>query len=294
MITRIFSLLVLTVTIFFAGNIPSRAESWDDLVSLTPQELKIREDILKDSETLLLASRFDELDRIANQYRTSKEMFTDGEWKLSVFYEGLSLFLKQAHEDVWQKRLDRLNEWVKTRPQSITARVALAECLVGYAFHGRSGNYSNNVDEYQRRLFFDRLKMAADVLLKARTLKQKCPGWWASIQRVALGLEMDRSEYENLFNEAVAFEPKYNAFYYRKAWHLLPRWFGEEGEWERFARTAADYLGGKEGDALYARIIWYMDRRGNLQNLMIRNPNISWNRVFKGIEAIKSLKSSKP
>jgi hypothetical protein len=64
-----------------------------------------------------------------------------------------------------------------------------------------------------------------------------------------LGLSQDwpRERFDKVFDEAVAYEPLYRANYYQKAQYLLPKWHGEEGEWEKFAVQSADQLGGVDG-----------------------------------------------
>jgi hypothetical protein len=262
------------------------------LESITKAEQNERNSILTQSESLLLASNFNELDRIADNFRTSKTHFIDGEWKLSVFYDGMSYYMRQAPEDNWINRLEKLRRWVSTKPNSITAHVALAECLVGYAFHGRGGAYSKDVEDAQWKMFNGRLKDASMVLEQVKNLKQKCPGWLSTYQRIALGRKLNKIKIEQLLDMAVAFEPSYNMYYFRTAWLLLPRWLGEEGDWERFAKSRADRVGGPDGDILYARIVWFIDRRSP-KDVVDQNQNISWQRVGNGIQLMKKLSGGK-
>lgn len=69
---------------------------------------------------------------------------------------------------------------------------------------------------------------------------------------MALGQSWPRGAYEQLFREAVAAQPTYGHFYLHKARFLLPRWFGEVGEWQRFAAETKVARGGE----LYALICW--------------------------------------
>jgi uncharacterized protein DUF4034 len=288
MLSRKHLIFCLTLMVLFiSGDWKAMAsEEWDKLVHVSAAERDLRHSIIDQSEALLLASRYDELDRIADQYRKSKETFTNGEWKLSALYEGTSAFKEDtAPENKWKMKLDRLNDWVQKKPQSITARVALAECLTGYAAEKRGTNFASKVTEEQWRGFNENMKKAAEVLIGARTLKEKCPGWWSAFQSVAMA-GMDRETYEKLFNEAISFEPKYSRFYFLKTMYLFPIWYGEEGEWEQFAKSAADGVGGKDGDILYARIVWAADSVYGDRNLKYRNPSISWDRVQRGVDAM--------
>lgn len=264
-----------------------KADDWGALRAIASSEQNERDTILAQTESLLSASDYDGLERIADGYRNSKATFADGEWKLSVFYDDLSYYLRQTPEENWVSRLNKLKEWVATKPDSITARVALAECLAGYAFHGRGAAYANEVQEEQWRRFKERLDEAKEVLDQAKSLQQKCPGWSAAYLRLAVGLEWDRNQYDEFLASAIADEPTYNVYYYRAAWYLLPWWFGEDGDWEDFAKSAADRVGGSDGDILYTRIVWFLDRRAP-QDIVTHNPKIQWQRVDNGIKLIKS------
>jgi hypothetical protein len=87
-----------------------------------------------------------------------------------------------------------------------------------------------------------------------RDQRAVCPHWFAAMQSIALGQHWTREDYESLFEEAVAREPEYIDYYTRKATYLLPRWHGEEGEWQAFARGLISRFPNGMGDELYARI----------------------------------------
>ena len=262
------------------------ADDWGALRAIETSEQDERNAILAQTESLLSASDYDGLEKVADSYRTSKAAFTDGEWKLSVYYDDLAYYLCERSEEDWVRRLNKLKEWVAAKPESITARVALAECLDGYAFYGRGAAYANEVQEDQWRRFNERLAEAQDVLDQAKDLQQKCPGWWAAYLRLAVGLQWERAQYDDFLASAIAYEPTYNVYYYRAAWYLLPWWFGENGDWEDFAKSAADSVGGNDGNILYTRIVWFLARRAP-RDVVTKNPRIQWQRVNNGIALIK-------
>lgn len=280
--------LVFQAATTFAGD----ATAWNEIAGVTEKEMAERSEIAQQAEQLLLSAQFDKLESLAKEFRTSKEEFSDGEWKLNVFYDGMSYYTRRASEKSWTSRLSKLRQWVQEKPKSITARVALAECLVGYAFFGRSHGWAKDVTEEQWKLFDERLNEAARVLHDAKGIGGNCPQYLAALQRVALE-GWNRQEYEKLFERAVASEPRFNVYYFRKALILLPRWFGEPGEWERFAEASADRVDGASGDMLYARIVWFLDRWGPCKNLRERPKTVDWDRMEHGLEAIQAGKCSR-
>jgi hypothetical protein len=289
MLRTLFGVFFLVLTLESAAL--AKPDDWRALYDQAVHDYTFRINFRNSVDKTLSESQFEALDGAATSFRTLKRQSANGEWTLSVIYEELSYYLRDVPEADWLTRLERLQTWVAAKPESITARIALAECLIGYAFHGRGGNYSPQVTAQQWGTFNERMDKASKILNDAGSLKQKCPEWWAAYQRLALG-NMGRSDYDRLFDAAIADEPSYNTFYFRKAWYLLPWWNGEEGEWERFAGLSADNLGGDEGDILYARIVWFIDRRAP-NNVVDNNPRISWDRVKRGIELIKTVESKK-
>jgi hypothetical protein len=262
--------------------------SWQQLAGVTKEEISDRQDIQRKAGLLLVDRRFEGLESLATRYRNSKEAFSDGEWKLSVFYNSMTYYLSTASEAMWTNRIENLRRWVREKPKSVTAHVALAECIVGYAFAGRSYGWAKDVSEEQWRLFRERMDEATRVLMEVKDISPSCPGWLAAFQRIASSSGWPPQAYEKLFKEAIASEPTYNMYYFRKAWHLMPRWSGKPGEWEEFATASANKTGGVAGDVLYARIVWFLDRYGPYDNMTQKPKSIDWDRVCRGLKAIKA------
>jgi hypothetical protein len=93
-----------------------------------------------------------------------------------------------------------------------------------------SVGYANTVSEEAGRLFEERLARAASVLNGARDLKAKCPVYWTTALKVALGLGASKQQEERIFQEAVQAYPDYVPIYIERGMFLLPRWYGEAGE----------------------------------------------------------------
>lgn len=123
------------------------------------------------------------------------------------------------------------------------------------------------------------------ILRRAKTLPLKCPHWWAVTQQVGLGQAWDRKTYDGLFAEAIGVEPDYTTYYIQKLVYLLPGWHGEKGDWQAFARSAAETRGGEAGDLLYARLIWYVLRQRNLTE-SYTEPSISWTLLDRSFAAL--------
>jgi Domain of unknown function (DUF4034) len=232
---------------------------------------------------LFAAGNFEGLDTLADQLRKTKARYASGMWRISAFYQELEVE-RRAPPDVWKTQQQTLERWIVQRPQSITARVALADFLTKYAWQARGADWANKVTPEGWDLFAERLSAATKVLGDARSLETKDPHWWFVAQTVALGQGWDRATYERLFAEAIAFEPEYHHCYCSKARFLLPKWYGQPGEWEQFAMESAARPGGP-GPAIYARIV---DSVTGDYTDIFHESGASWEQTRAGFELLVS------
>ncbi len=189
--------------------------------------------------TLFNKSNFSQLEKLANTDRATKAKFGNGEWKIFTFYDCLRCSDKDP-DATWQLHAQILQAWEKAKPNSITARVAYAEYLTDYAGHARGGGYADTVTPVGWRLFAERLGEARKALDDAKTLEPKCPMWWMVRLEVALGQGgLDRAAYDKLFAEAKQEEPQFWHDDIERGIYLLPRWYGEPGDWEAAAEKEA-------------------------------------------------------
>jgi Domain of unknown function (DUF4034) len=234
----------------------------------------------------LLGSRdFAKLDAFFKKLRDSKEQFANGSWKLHCAYHGISLSEESSVLN-WETHLAILQQWTNAQPQSVTARVALADAFVSYAWRARGNGPTGQISEVGSLLFNARMTEASRVLIQARSLKEKCPYMWFVLFRKELGISTGKKTFDANFKRAVAAWPDYTPFYQGRAYYFLPRWNGEIGEWESDLAKSADEVGGEDGDILYARAVWSMHQSRLFSNIFTDN-NISWPRVNKGFEAIE-------
>jgi len=230
------------------------------------------------------------IDREAGKLRISKERLPGGYWKLKALYEAIyEPAGEQASDGDWQDQMTQLEGWVKQRPQSITARVALAAAWRSYAWKARGDGRAETVSDVAWEVFNKRLSIAAQVLYEAATLKEKCPEWYEVSLRVSVGQSWNREEFERLFAEGVKLEPTFYYLYQVKAMYLLPRWFGKEGEWERFAEESALKVGGHQGDIIFFAIYAAM-LSVNVNDVTFMNTHhFAWPRLKAGFRSIEKL-----
>lgn len=287
--TRVFRwigklvLVVLTLFVTFVVAITILRPDDPTVEMLANSESAQREAYGRQMRELLYAGQYDSLEHVADRLRRERLRWDTGDWKLRTFYVlGFRLKESGSSEDQWVLLDEHLRRWIAARPMSITARIALTNSLVGHAWHARGAGVSRTVSDSGRQLFGERLAEARAVLIEARALPVSCPGWWAAAQQVALGEGWDRQVYDSLFQDAVTREPTYFAYYELRALHLLRRWYGEDGEWQRDARASADAHPGVVGDEIYARIVWSQEDLG--LDDYFADSSASWARTRRGFE----------
>jgi hypothetical protein len=200
-------------------------------------------------------------------------------WQLQALFRGFEdPWVGHTTELDWQNHIERLKRWVKAKPQSITARVALAEAYGAYAWDARGDGTSDTVSETGWDLFKEHLEKSKDTLDEASSLEAKCPEWYLAMETVARGQGWSLPKAAELIQKAIEFEPGYYSSYGMHANFLLPKWFGEDGDTAKFAQQSADRIGGNDGDILYfqiaPRVVCPCDEPEHLR--------MSWPRIRKG------------
>ncbi len=228
--------------------------------------------------------QFADLDQFAEDLRKTKLRLPGGGWRLYRFYGQLAepAAGRKTPGDEWEAHFKLLREWTMSYPDSITARVAYADALVTYAWLARGGDYADKVSSKQWALFKERLGQAEQVLRESYKLQTRCPHWYAVMQNVALGQGWGVNDYDQLVDEAIRSEPLYLAYYSGKAEFLLPRWYGDDGDSEKFVREAADRVGGTEGSVIYYYVFSYLTRFYKDDGRFESKVSASWPRLKQG------------
>ena len=254
-----------------------------EITVVETEEAKEHKAIQARAAGLFAAADYPALEELARGYRESKVCYADGGWKLRDVYYGVTPDGKRT-EQAWIEQMAALQRWVQARPQSITARVALADGWVDYGWAARGGGYANTVTEQGWKHFGQRLEKAARVLKEAGELKEQCPRSWVVWLTLAKGMGAEKDQFEILFQKAIEAEPAFAPYYNQKAIYLLPRWHGKPGDTADFLQSAADKLGGEEGDVLYARAAWAL--QGVEGNIFV-DRGLTWPRVDKGFTVLE-------
>ena len=255
----------------------------------TPGNLQTEQEYESPIKQYFSQENFDQLEKAATEAREGKGRILGGVWKLFAFYDAVDTTFIREHSDEsdWKMNLDSLKRWVGAKPDSAAARISLAQAYVGYAWQARGGGYADSVSEEGWELYGERIALAAATLAEAARLKQKCPYWFEVMQNVALAQGWDKSQARELMELAVASEPHFYHFYREYAYFLQPKWYGDKGEAEAFAKEISDRVGGQEGDFLYFEIASLVACQCDSEKTALQN--MSWPRIKQGYAALEQL-----
>jgi len=234
----------------------------------------------------LLHEDFPTLEAYGAELVTSKARFPGGRWKIQRFGETLAKCPtgEDSPDTAWHDHLNRLKKWMLAFPHSKTAPGICSLAWTSFAWKARGSGFANTVEPKGWEFFKDRLEMGRTVLEPASP-GDRSPLWYSAMQTVALGQGWERDVYDHLYDQAVASEPRYQSFYLRKSYYLMPRWHGSEGESEAFAAKAADKLGGEAGDQVFALVHMNLSNYQGINEWRKNNPGV-WPRMKRGLLAM--------
>ena len=227
--------------------------------------------------------KFDALEKIAAELRTSKALFEEGSWKLNVFYDALEERFSRG-QDFWLTDIQTYEAWEKACPDSLARRIGLINLLTNYAWDARGAGYARDVTEENHRIFQARLEQAAKVFAQTRDLKEKDPCCQLAAMNIALGQGWPKEHFERLVAEAAAIAPEFWHIHPMRCYSLLPRWYGKDGDWEAYAEDASN-RGEWLGDETYARMVM---RMSSFHANIFRDSKASWPKTRKGLDILKA------
>lgn len=236
--------------------------------------------------SLLLERRYPELEALADSTRSTNASFPSGSSMLSSFYfwPFRNADDSELSAETWERLLHNLREWRSGHRSSPTATIALAHALLRRGWAARGGGYAHEVKASQWPKFADDVAEARQLLGRAeRKGGRSCPGWYEAMLEAALCSSASDKEYDRVFDDGAAAFPTHVELYTAKSRRLMPRWFGEPGDWERFAAEVADRNPGGRGPELYARIVYFQS--DYTSNVFEDSPAVTWARVRSGLEA---------
>lgn len=262
-------LLFITAVSSFAGELEERAEHRQRFSALFMQE------------------KFDQLDRIADEFRTTGSRSSSGLWKLTLFYAGAASVEKQEpDEKYWSDIESKALKWVRLHPESPAPYNVYAGFLIHHGWAYRGEGLASQVNEENWKPFYEKIREAKSYLLKNKQVAGKDPRWYELMLIIARAEGWERSRFDQLVAEAVSKHPYFYQIYFAALDYLVPKWSGSKEDVEAFANFAVEKTKEKESMGMYARVYWYASQTYYSQDLL--ESDLDWKKMKRGIDDVLS------
>jgi hypothetical protein len=287
--TKLFVALLFFTTLFQGESVSLAAQTSSDQLTKPVTSETVERTLRSQWRGLFETHSWTVLDSLADRLRSQRLRFQGGGWQLHVLYTILSTVNSPSETDAaWDSQIASLQEWIRLAPFSPTPRIALADTYVNFAWKARGGDLADKVTEEGWRLFDERIKEACETLEQARQISRDDPEWYNAMLIAAAAQGWNKSQSEALVAESLSREPGYFYIVRVQANNLLPKWYGEPGDTERFVEKTADRIGGAEGDATYFFVAESVLTETTNCSLC-SPPPMSWTRIQRGYAAIARL-----
>ncbi|HEX7138056.1 MAG TPA: DUF4034 domain-containing protein, partial [Vicinamibacterales bacterium] len=232
-----------------------------------------RGDVYKQTSDLLIARKFAELDKLADEWRRTRARIEPLSPKLLILYDAIAgpTVAAQVGEDAQEKLL---KEWIAARPSSPAAVLALARYYVTQAGAKRGSGFivsEKGSEEAQRYAH-----AALNVLKEHQQLAAVDAQYYA----IAISATNDGSQYFQMGTAAQADVDVIGT----AAIFLLPQWGGTPEQYDRLMEIAVERTKDDIGDTMYTRLALRLTQMAccDEPSKLWETYHLDWARIQKG------------
>jgi hypothetical protein len=237
----------------------NNAHKLGKVVAATDDEMSERKQVLDQVGAAIKAADFASINKMAEEFRSTRALTPSGTWKLRRLYQQLDYeFLgddkltgceNPAGEEVIEK-------WKAFSPEEPTVHIMAAKMQAHFAWCIRGGAFASKVPEEDMDIFNERIQQSYDDLLAVRQVASRDPHYFIRMIHLLPNLGADKAEFMELVKEAVNAEPYYYDIYFEARGYFQDKWLGSSGDVESFDKFASDVTAAGVGGSTYARILW--------------------------------------
>ncbi|HEY5312859.1 MAG TPA: DUF4034 domain-containing protein [Pirellulales bacterium] len=230
------------------------------------------------SQYLLQTRSYDDLEATIAKIRREKQHFRSGHSYLSMFYDGLTSY--PSTEQGFQAQQAELEAWLKAKPKSVAAHLALIHHWVFYAWQARGSGWASSVTPDGWEKFGQRLAVAQDLIQRAWQLDERDAYLCRDEVLMIKATAADHDRVEALVAKSIDINPTYRGTIFQAGAYYLPRWHGKPGDLEKFALRALELTRKEWGAAVYAQMVW--DAKSAHGYAVFDDFDFSWDLVKEG------------
>lgn len=250
-------------------------------------ELSERASIKDEVVTSMRKEEFSKLELLSDTYRSSQARTSSGLWKLTLFYDGISLGfdLHRKDDGFWLASEKFAKKWVEHYPRSATARLAYARMLLNRGWSYRGPGLANTVEPQDWKPFHEFTQKARSYLETYKAIASGDPYWYNIMAVIAYQQSWPEAEFSKLIHEGLARFPSFYQIYFEAMNYYAPKWGGDAALIEKFAREALERTKSTEGFGMYARIYWSASQFQYRERLFI-DSKVDWSVMKQGIDDV--------
>jgi len=222
---------------------------------------------------------YDALDQMAESFRHPDALFRAGIPKLSIFYKALidprsggptpgpdqcDCLYPDADFNLVRAQLE---DWIKARPSTLTAKIALAKLWLAYSWSERGGGWNRQTNDDLWRATKERLKHAEYYLIDVDPSQD--PEALYTATEIAAIRKDGRDRLEAIYRDELRYFPWYYPYYSQHTRYIEQKWFGEPGEVAQYLKTLSTPETGIDGMVDYSFAINQL-RQDTPRNLLFK------------------------
>jgi hypothetical protein len=230
------------------------------------------------------SGQFAKLDAVVAEFAKSGTRAEDGRFELFLLTWNLHDWLEQWDAGSDSSMAQRVQLWNKEFPNSAMQPIVEAMLMHVTAWRARGNGFSSTVTEEGWRLFKERNQRAWQILVDNKERSSSLPSWYESAIRVGSDAGLPDDALRELFDEGIRRHPGYHPIYFVYVRELAPRWGGSWAEADTFIREQTAARSNPDGDELYTRMYWSLDKVEQGSPSFFQESKVSWPRMRKGFE----------
>ena len=195
-----------------------------------------------------------ELARISELLRHSPARARSGESLYAMWIDATSAYLSLTASWNYAEAEGLVQEWRAASGGAMHPDLAWGSALTNYAWQARGSGYGDTVSDEGARKFRERLQAAAACLARVQQSERGNPALGEALLTVDRGLGSGLSTQREHARAARQADPESLSAACNLGGNLLPRWYGQPGDVERYVNEVAAQPGPLDGDEVYCRV----------------------------------------
>lgn len=204
---------------------------------------------------LLAEKKYDELERISNALRAEHAKYRNGrsrDWKF-FWIPFLDTSDRISDED-YTTAIRQAEGWLEAYPDSTSARMLLSNLWFRYGQSARGEESAAETPVEQLQLFSERSQKAFKYIEDIEKNPSEIDNVYRTL-RIQLAFGLGEKPDIQLVYDALDEDPRNMEVVRKMTGCLLPRWFGQPGELEAFAKDVVKYTESDCGAMHYADVV---------------------------------------